>query len=394
MADRDYSRNKIAITRPVTRHRPAYSGSGDAITSAMVRSTISAFIREIRLPDGTTRITPMEITMTNRSNWFKLVSAACAVTGLAAFCLPAGAQTAQTFPNKPIRIIVPYAPGGTTDMLARSIGQKLTEYWGQPVIVENKPGGNGWIGQGMVAKAPADGYTFGVFISSIIYADSLYSKMPFDPKKDFAPVSMLARSANALVVPASFPGNNLADFIKYAKANPGKLNYGSFGQGTSAHIFGEALNLTAKLDLIQVPYKGVAPLMTDLLGGQLTSAIVDVSAARPQASTGRIKVLALSGTQRNPSFPQSPTFSELGYKGFEPVGFFLAMAPAGTAKDIVNKLSSGIARAMKTPELVTKLQDLGQEVVGSTPEELGEAIARDAAIFDKAIKQAHIKIEN
>jgi tripartite-type tricarboxylate transporter receptor subunit TctC len=326
--------------------------------------------------------------------WFKsaLAIAACAIATTTS--MHAGAQTAQNYPNKPIKIIVPYTPGGTTDMLARTIGQKLTEYWGQPVIVENKPGGNGWIGHSAVAKAPADGYTFGVFISSIIYGDSLYSKIPYDVKKDFSPVSILSRSPVMLVVPTAFPADTLADFIKYVKANPSKHNYGSFGQGTTAHIFGEALNLNARIDLIQVPYKGVAPLMTDLLGGQLSSAIIDVGTARPHIAAGKIKGLAMSGTQRVATIPNVPTFTELGYKGFEPVGFFLSLAPAGVPKDVLNKLSSGVARAMRTPELVSKLQDLGQEVVASNPEELADAMARDAVIFDRAIKQARIKIEN
>lgn len=322
----------------------------------------------------------------------RAVLSACTL-GLIASAAPALAQGAQAFPAKPIRIVVPFAPGGTNDILARSIGHKLTEYWGQPVIVENRPGAAGWIGITGVAKSPADGYTIGLTISSIIYAKSLYAKLPFDMATDFEPVSMLSRSAIAWTVLPGFPANTLEEFVGQVRRNPGKHNYGSFGQGTSAHIFGEALNLHGKLDMAHAAYKGAAPLMQDLLGGQVSAAFVDTATVRPLLQAGKVKVLALTGTQRVSTLPGVPTFAERGYKGFEPVGFFMVLAPAGTPKDIVRKLSDGIGRAVRSDDLNAKMRDLGQEPVGGTPEELATAIRVDAEIFDRAIKASGIKVD-
>ena len=301
------------------------------------------------------------------------------------------AQGAQDYPNKPIRIILPFTPGGTTDALARAIGQKLQEYWGQPTVVDNRPGAAGWLGITQMAKTPPDGYTIGLTISNIIYAHALYNKLPFDIQKDFEPVSMISRSAVALAVAANFPANTLEEFVALVKKNPGKYSYASFGQGTSANIFGESLNLAAKLDLVHVPYKGAAPMVTDLLGGQVSSAILDTASLRPL--TGKVKVLAMTGSQRASVFPTVPTFAELGYPGFEPVGFFMVLAPAGTPKDIVRKLSDGIARAVKSDDLRAKILDFGQEPAGSTPEQLAQAIRTDGEIFAKAIRTANIKVE-
>lgn len=317
-----------------------------------------------------------------------------AVQGLVGAGALVHAQTAQTFPNKTIRIIVPYTPGGTTDIMARAIGQKLTEYWGQPVIVDNRPGAGGWLGLTAVAKSPADGYTLGLTISNAIYAKSLYAKLPFDIDADFEPVSMLSRSSIGLAVPANFPANSLDEFFAYARKNPGKLGYGSFGQGTTAHIFGEALNLYAKIDLVHAAYKGAAPLVQDLIGGQVNAAWLDTATLAPLVQAGKIKVFAMTGTQRAPSLPNVPTFLELGHKGFEPVGFFLVLAPTGTPKDIAAKLSAGISKAIKSSDLNGRLRDLGLEPVGSTPEELAAEMKLLADTMDRAVKAAKIKIDN
>ncbi len=303
------------------------------------------------------------------------------------------AQTAASFPNKTLRIIVPYTPGGTTDVMARSIGQKLTEYWGQAVVVDNRPGAGGWLGLSALAKMPPDGYNLVLTISNAIYAKSLYSKLPFDIDTEFDPVSMLTRSTIGLAVPASFPANTLEEFIAYAHKNPGKLGYGSFGQGTTAHIFGESLNLAAKIDLVHAAYKGAAPLMQDLLGGQIQSAWLDAATLAPMLQAGKIKVLAMTGTQRTSSLPTVPTFLELGFKGFEPVGFFLVLAPAGMPKDVLAKLSAGIGRAIKSPDMSAKWRELGLEAVGSTSEELGAEMKVLANTMDKAIKAGKIKLD-
>jgi tripartite-type tricarboxylate transporter receptor subunit TctC len=313
---------------------------------------------------------------------------AAAATALAP---SAWAQGAQDYPTKPIRIILPFTPGGTTDALARGIGQKLQEYWGQPTVIDNRPGAAGWLGITQMAKYPADGYTIGLTISNIIYAHALYNKLPFDIQKDFEPVSMISRSAVALAVAASFPANTLEEFVALVKKNPGKYSYASFGQGTSANIFGESLNLAAKLDLAHIPYKGAAPMVVDLLGGQVSSAILDTASLRPLGN--KVKVLAMTGSQRATVFPNVPTFAELGYPGFEPVGFFMVLAPAGTPRDIVRKLSDGVARAIKADDLRARILDFGQEPAGSTPEQLAQAIRTDGEIFAKAIRTANIKVE-
>jgi len=304
-----------------------------------------------------------------------------------------GSPGAPNYPDKPIKVIVPFTPGGTTDAIARDIGRKLTEYWGQAVIVDNKPGAAGWVGITQVAKAPADGYTIGLTISNIIYARSLYTKLPFDVQRDFEPVSMLSRSAIGLAVATSFPANTLDEFVALVRKNPGRYSYGSFGQGTSAHIFGEALNLHGKLDLAHVPYKGAAPIVNDLLGGQVASAFIDTATLRPLLQAGKVKVLAVSGTQRVGVMPTVPTFLEQGWKGFEPVGFFMVLAPAGTPKDVVRKLSEGIARAVKSDDLSARLREFGQDPVGGPPEQLALGIRTDAEVFDRAIKAANIKVD-
>lgn len=310
--------------------------------------------------------------------------------------LTASAQTepASAFPSKPMRIVVPYPAGGGTDMLARMIGQRFSDTWKQPVVVENKPGANGWIGNGLVAKAPADGYTVLLTISTIVYAPYLYDKIPYDVNKDLVPVSMLTRTPNLLVVPVSSPANTLEEFTELVRKNPKKFSYGSYGQGSTAHLAGETLNSQAGLDMVHVPYKGAAPLVNELLGGQIPAGFVDASTMRPHAKGGKVRILASSGTQRVSYLPEVPTFAERGYKGMELVGYFLMMAPANTPKDIVKKLSDAAAAVLKVPENAARIEELGMTPVGSTPEELGAAMKADGETFARAVRQANIKIEN
>jgi tripartite-type tricarboxylate transporter receptor subunit TctC len=322
-----------------------------------------------------------------------LLLAATAALAAGPLAAQTAAQSAAAYPTKPIKFIVPYTPGGTTDLIARTIGQKLTEAWSQQVIVENRPGAAGWLGIQGVAKSPADGYTIGLTISNIIYAKSLYQKLPFDIDKDFEPVSMLSRSALGLVVPTSLPVNTVEEYIAMARKPGSNVSYGSFGQGTTANIFGETLNLAAKINVTHVPYKGMGPLVTDLLGGQISSAWMDTATLVPLVQAGKLKVLGMTGTKRIPSVPNVPTFLELGHVGFEPVGFFLVVAPAGTPKDIVAKLSGGINKALQAPEFSAKLRELGQEPVGSTADELGREMKQLAEFMDRTIKAANIKVD-
>ncbi len=337
------------------------------------------------------KLLAVDLALSRRSVLKAVASVALTAAGAAAPTV--WAQGAGDFPNKPIRVIVPFTPGGTTDALARHIGQKFQEYWGQPAVIDNRPGAAGWLGISQMSKLPADGYTIGLTISNIIYAHALYTTLPFDIQRDFEPVSMLSRSAVALAVGADFPAKTLAEFIDVVSRNPGKYAYASFGQGTSANIFGETLKQAAKIDLAHVPYKGAAPIVNDLLGGQVASTILDTASLRPLMQGGKVRVLAMTGTQRALGFPDVPTFAELGYAGFEPVGFFMVLAPAGTPKDIVAKLSEGIVRAVRSDDLRAKMLEFGQEPVGSTPEQLAQSIRSDGEIFAKAIRTNNIKVE-
>lgn len=318
------------------------------------------------------------------------------VCGMGAMALMGAAWPAwaQSYPSRPIRLIVPYTAGGTSDFIARAIGQKLTEYWGQPVVVENRPGAAGWLGLQAVAQAPADGYTVAVTISNVVYARSLYSRLPFDVDADFAPVSMLGHTSIGLAVAPDFPAETLQQFIDHARKPGVKLSYASFGQGTTAHVFGEALNLAAKLNVVHVPYKGSGPMVQDLLGRQIPVAWLDSATLAPLYAAGTVKILAVTGTTRTSALADVPTFLELGYTGFEPVGFFLALAPAGTPTAVVNQLAEGMARAIRTGGLGPRMRELGQEPGGSTPQELDAAMKQMAETMDRTIRAAHIKVEN
>jgi tripartite-type tricarboxylate transporter receptor subunit TctC len=313
----------------------------------------------------------------------------CLAAGLAlAFAAPAFADA--KYPAQPIKLVVPYPAGGATDALARTIGQKLSEAWGQPVLVENKVGASGTIGNGFVARAPADGYTVLVGITALIQQQSMMDKLTYDPLKDFAPVTQIARSPSMLAVPLDSPAKSLKEFIALAKANPGKMSIGSYGAGTSAHIQGALLNQQAGLDLVHVPYNGAAPLVTALVGNQLPSAFVDSASARQQLKS--LRPLAVTGTERMPGLPDVPTFKELGYHSFDPYGWFGVFVPAATPAPIVQKLSAEVNRILKLPDVTARIEGLGLQVAGNKPEEFGKILRTDAAIYAKIIRDANIRL--
>lgn len=313
----------------------------------------------------------------------------CVAAGLAVLLAgPALAQTA--FPSQPLKLIVPYPAGGATDSLARTIGQKLQEAWNQPAVVENRPGAGGTIGNGFVAKAPADGHTLLIAITALIQQPSLMEKLPYDPLKDFAPVTMIARSPSMLAVPLDSPAKNLKDFVAMVKASPGKYNFGSYGAGTSSHIQGALLNMQAGIDLVHVPFQGAAPLVTNLVGGQLASAFIDSASARPHLKS--MRALAVTGTQRMPGLPEVPTFAELGYHSFDPYGWFGVFLPAATPAPVVHKLSDEIDRILRLPEVTAKIEALGLQVGGGKPEEFQKVVRTDAAIYARIIKDANIRL--
>jgi tripartite-type tricarboxylate transporter receptor subunit TctC len=322
-----------------------------------------------------------------------MLAAFTAGATLIATTAPAYAQAKEYPKAQNIKIVVPYPAGGATDTLGRLIGNKLQEAWGQTVIVDNRVGASGNIGAEMVAKSPGDGYTIMVGITAMIQAPYLYAKMPFDPFTSFAPVADLAHSGDLFVISSSIPANNLKEFIALAKANPDKYNYGSYGNATSSHIHGEMLNSQAGIKMLHIPYKGAAPVVNDLLGGQITAAFIDIASIRAHLGSGKFKVLASTGANRFKILPNVPTFTELGYKSFEPYGWFGVFVPASTPKDIVNKLSNEIVRIVKSPDVSQRITDLGLQVAGAPANEFAASMKADSAAWGKVIKEANIKID-
>jgi tripartite-type tricarboxylate transporter receptor subunit TctC len=281
-----------------------------------------------------------------------------------------GAQ-AQTYPSKPIRMVVPFTPGGTTDILARTVGQKMGEAWGQPVVVDNRPGAGGNIGSELVAKSAPDGYTLlmGTISTHAINA-SLYKRLPFDPTRDFAPVSRVGTLPNILIVHPSVPVKSVKELIELAKSKPGDLNFASSGVGTSLHLSGELFNSMAGVKLVHVPYKGSSPALADLLGGQVKIMFDNLPTALPHVKAGKLRPLAVTGTKRAAVLPEVPTVIESGLPGFEVTSWFAVFAPAKTAKDIITKLNGEIVKILNSADVKEKLTQLGVDAAPTTPEEL------------------------
>lgn len=316
------------------------------------------------------------------------LAALFAIAGVAA-----QAQT-QTFPTKPIKIVVPFPPGGTTDVLARVIGQEMTKSWGQQVIVDNRPGAGGNTGSDVVAKSPADGYTLlmGTVGTHGINV-SLYKKMPYDAVKDFAPVTLVASVPNLLVVHPSVPAKSVKELISHAKANPGKLNFASAGNGTSIHLSGEMFKTMTGVQMQHVPYKGSAPAVTDLLGGQVNMMFDNMPSALPHVKGGKLRALAVTSAKRSPAAPDVPTMAEAGVPGYEATSWFGILAPAGTPKDIVTKLNKEIARILAMPEIKEKLSAQGAEPVGNTPEQFAAHIKAEIKKWEGVVKASGAQLD-
>jgi tripartite-type tricarboxylate transporter receptor subunit TctC len=312
----------------------------------------------------------------------------------ASLALVAVWASAQTYPVKPIRIVVPFPPGGATDILARDVAQKLTEAWGQQVIVDNRPGAGGNIGSELVAHSAPDGYTLemGTVGTHAINA-SLYAKMPYDHVKDFAPVILVAGVPNVLVVNNAVPANSVAELIAYAKANPGKLNFASSGNGTSIHLSGELFKVMAGVQMTHIPYKGSAPALQDLLGGQVQLMFDNLPPSLPQIKAGKVRALAVTSLTRAPALPDVPTVAESGLPGFEASSWFGILAPAGTPPAIVAKLNAEIAKWLATPEAKEQLAKQGANAAGGTPEDFAKHIAAETAKWAKVVKDSGAKID-
>ncbi|UHL64368.1 tripartite tricarboxylate transporter substrate binding protein [Paralcaligenes sp. KSB-10] len=290
-----------------------------------------------------------------------------AAIGLAA-CM-ALAHGASVYPDRPIRLIVPYTPGGNTDLLGRMIAQRLGESTGQTVVVENRPGAAGTIGVDAVAKAKPDGYTMVLAsFGNILTAAAWYKTLPYDPVADLAPVALLATPQTVLVANPKLPFNDVKGLIAYAKANPGKLNYGSSGSGSSNHLFGALFASMAHIDMTHVPYKGSGPAINDVMAGTIQLSFAPFPLVIGQIATGRLKALAVTGATRHPLLPHTPTVAEAGVPGYEALGWFALMVPAGTPKPLIDRLNVEVNRILKLPEVKASLAQEGAEPVGGTPE--------------------------
>ncbi|HRO60377.1 MAG TPA: tripartite tricarboxylate transporter substrate binding protein [Burkholderiaceae bacterium] len=310
-----------------------------------------------------------------------------AVAALAAL-RPAFAQSG--FPSRTVRIVVPFAPGGTTDHVSRLIATELAKLWGEGVVVENKPGGGTIIGVDTVAKAPADGYSLVTVTGSFAVNPSLMPKLPYDTAKDLRPVAMLAKSDHVLVVHPSVAAAGLREFVALAKANPGKFAYASFGNGTSAHLAGEALNLQAGLDLVHVPYKGQAPALADVMGGQVQAVFANLPEVLPQIRSGRVKALGLAAKERSAMAPDIPTLAEQGYAGLESSSWSGLLAPAGTPDAVVEKINHDVNAILATAETRKAVEDGGITPQPATPEAFGRFLRAEIDRYAVVIRKVGI----
>ena len=305
----------------------------------------------------------------------------------------AGIAVAQDYPNKPIRFIVPYPPGGGTDVVARILTEPLTNALGQPIIIDNRGGAAGNVGTDIAAKAPADGYNILFTLSSHTINPRLYPKLPFDVEKDFVPISLAAMIPQILVVHPSVPANNVQELIAYAKAQPGKLNYASVGTGSPGHIAGELFKLKTGVDIVHVPYKGGGPAVTDTIGGQVQMLFVSMPAAWQHVKSGRLKAIAVTSDKRSVAAPDVPTFLESGVPDYVVNSWYGALAPAKTPPAALAKLQAAFAQVLQNPQIKEKLLLQGAEAAPSTPAEFDRIIRDELAKWDYVIRAANIKPE-
>jgi tripartite-type tricarboxylate transporter receptor subunit TctC len=309
--------------------------------------------------------------------------------------LAAPAVLAQAWPSKPVRIVNAFAPGGPSDLVSRAVGEKLQAMWGQPVVVEARPGADGIIGMEHAAKSAPDGYTFvTVPVGNAVILPNLRSKLAYDISKDFVPVTMLATVQNVLVVGASVPASNLKELIAYSKANPGKLSFASPGAGSSPHIAGEMLKSATGMDMIHVPYKGTGPALNDVMGGQVTMFFSQMSSALPLVKQGKLKAIGVASLRRHPAATDIPTIAEQDFPGFEAMAWYALFAPTGTPPDIVAKVAADTSKALQMADVKERLSALGADPVGGTPEEFALRLKNENARWGAAIRKAGIKLQD
>jgi tripartite-type tricarboxylate transporter receptor subunit TctC len=319
---------------------------------------------------------------------------ACLFTAwLALFAQPASAQS--SYPNKPVKILVGFTPGTAPDLAARILADRFAEVWGTPFVIENLPGAGSNIATERVAKSAADGYTLLMGgNSALVINPSLFEQLPFDPIKDFAPISQVFIAANVVAVPTDVPVKSVAELVDLAKAQPGKLSYGHAGVGTSQHLGAELFKYLAHLDIASVPYRGTTALMPDLLAGRITMSFANIVNVMPLTREGKLRALAITSIKRSVLAPDLPTMAESGFPGFEAVPWFGLVAPAGTPKDVLDKLHGEIVKTLAMPEVRRKFDELGLEPVGNTPVEFAAVIKKEIPEWGKVIKDAGIKLGN
>ncbi|MGQ0512568.1 MAG: Bug family tripartite tricarboxylate transporter substrate binding protein [Betaproteobacteria bacterium] len=309
------------------------------------------------------------------------------------FLLPLAAA-AQTWPSKPIRLVIPFGPGGATDVIARLVGQKVSEQLGQPIVFDNRPGANGNIGTEAAVKSPADGYTLVMsYDGTMAINPSVYRKMPFDPVKDLAPVASVAQLPLLMVVHPSVPAKNVAEFVAFAKSRPGAVNYSSAGYGSAGHLAAELFRGRAGIDMVHVNYKGGGQAVLDLVGGQIQMVMTGLTTVEGHLKGGKLRALAFTSPRRMSGAPEVPTFDESGFPGLVVQSWYGILAPAGTPADIVGRLNGEINKAIQAPEVRARLASLGTDPTGGSAAEFGATIRADIARWAKVVETAGIKID-
>jgi tripartite-type tricarboxylate transporter receptor subunit TctC len=326
------------------------------------------------------------------------ITASIVVAAIGSSFIGATAQAAaltldQTYPTRAIRIVVPFAPGGGTDILARLIGAKLTESWGQPVVIDNRPGGSTVIGTEAVAKAPADGYTLLITTGNFTVNTVLFPKLPFDAIRDFEPISLVASAPNVLVVHPSLPVRNVKQLVALAKSRPGEINYGSSGSGGTGHLAMEMLKQMAGVNLVHIPYKGASPSLTAVLSGEVSVLISNLIPTGPQIKAGRLRALGVTSLTRSAIVTDIPTIAESGLPGFEATAWFGALAPGGTPAAIVQRLTAEFSRVVKVKEVRDNIASQGADPIGNSDREFAAFIRADIEKWKKLFKSTRIVVE-
>ena len=300
---------------------------------------------------------------------------------------------ADTWPSKTITLVVPFPPGGTTDVLARTLGERLTASLGQTVIIESKPGAGATLGAAYVANAKPDGYTLLVGAVHHTIASSVYKKLPYDFQRDFAPITIIATVPNVLTVNVSTPARNVAELVALAKAKPGEMTFGSNGNGTAQHLIGTQFQNMTGTDILHIPYKGSGPLATDLLGGQISMSFDTITPVLQHIRAGKLRALAVTTSKRSSALPDVPTLDEAGLKGFDIGTWFGVLAPAATPKDIVARLNTEMVKVIQSPEFRKRMEEIGAEPIGNSAEQMAQQIKAETDKFAKLVKEAKVSID-